>query len=109
MATKQEYALDIDAIMDWCFEEHNTAESEITNQYIWDEEQQKMFLASKEVHEVKSGGEANAKETIRYDIIKLFIADLMETDADELGFGDSVIINTLLSKKFMKPIGESEE
>jgi hypothetical protein len=33
----------------------------------------------------------------------------METEADELGFGDSVIINTLLSKKFMKPIGESEE
>lgn len=104
MALGEKYVLDIDAIVKFCFDnDGKTTDSEITEVYVADEESKNLSLASKQLREVKNG-DVTSMQTMKYDLVKLLIVDLMEMDEDELSLGDTVIMNTMMNEGFLKPI-----
>jgi hypothetical protein len=98
------YVLDIDNIINFCFKNDNTStDSEKTEMYMLDEENGDMVLASRQVREVKNGDLTNL-QTLKYDLVKNFIADLMNINENDITFGDSVIINTMINENFLKEV-----
>lgn len=100
------YILDIDNIIKFCFENDvKTGDSEITEVYMMDDENKGLTLSSKQLREVKSGDATN-KQTMKYDLIKTFLADLIEVDSENVTFGDAIIINTMLNEGLLKEIND---
>lgn len=105
MKIEGNYILDLDNIIKFCFDnDDKTNDSEITEVYVTDENSKNLTLTSKQLREVKSG-DVSSKQTVKYDLIKTFISDLMDMD-DILTFGDSIIINTMLSEGLLKQVNE---
>ena len=107
MKINDNYIFDIDNIMKFVFEEEQTTDSEITDLYVMDDESDKLTLSSKQVREVK-GGDATNKETIRYDFIKMLVLETLGIREDDLGFGDVMLINTMLSEGLIKEVNNGE-
>lgn len=104
MDIDKKYVIDIDNIIRFCFEDdEKQSDSEITEVYVSDDENQSLKLASKQLREVKSG-DASSKQTLKYDLIKTFIGDLISVDDTDLSLGDTILINTMLNEGFLKEI-----
>ena len=43
---------------------------------------------------------------MKYDLIKTFIADLVDIDSNDVTFGDAVIVNTMINEGLLKEINE---
>jgi hypothetical protein len=103
MIIDSNYSLDLDAIMEWCFDTEERGQSEITNDYAYDAETKGLTLVTKNVHEVKGGGE-NSRQTMKYDFVKTLIALLADSEEEGLTFGESIIANGLLKKRFLTEV-----
>lgn len=105
------FILDIDNIIDFVFDDENErdSDSEITETYVADDEENKIELVNKQVREVKSRKDNSSKETIKYDLIKTFLTILNESDYNESGsfsLSESIIFNTMLTKNLIKKVEE---
>lgn len=106
MVINGNYILDIDNIIKFCFEsDDKVGDSEITEVYMVDDDEKKLSLSSKQLREVKTG-DVTTKQTMKYDLIKTFIADLVDIDSNDVTFGDAVIVNTMINEGLLKEINE---
>ena len=100
--------LDIDAIMDFVFTDDGIRSNdvEITDTQIRNEDGV-LETESRVVREVKSSD--TNKQTLRYDMIKMFIEMLDNIETNEeiapLSLGQHVVINTMGTYGILKEIG----
>lgn len=97
------YYFDLDVIIDF-IEGGYDNKTEISETYVTDDETEEIFLAGKTITETK-GGDTTKDSTIRYDLMKMFLTSLLTIEAtnkDNLTFGETAIINTLLKKGIIK-------
>ena len=100
------FVLNLDAIVNFIFNDENekSGDSEITELYVMDEDKKNMSLSSKQLREVKSG-EMTSRQTMRYDMVRMFLDKIMEID-EELTFGQTVILNTMVAENLITEIKE---
>ena len=103
------YVLNMENIVEFVFERGNESDSnsEITELYVMDEDTKSMSLSTKEMREVKSK-EITSTQSIRYDMVKMLLDRLMDIDDGELTFGETVVVNTLLTEGLISEIKESD-
>lgn len=97
---------DIDKITDFVFANQNerTSDVEISENYVYDDENNKMIPATKEVKEVKVNDYTN-QNTIRYDLVKTFIEILDSVeDPKVMSLGQSITFNTMQVYELIKSI-----
>ena len=70
-----------------------------------DDDTQNLTLSTKQIREVKTSDDSN-RQTIKYDLIKIFIMGLMDMDEENATFGDVMLMNTMLSEGLIKQIDE---
>ena len=105
------YAFNISKICDFISEKTNreVVENEILDSFDFSGEGDKT-LNAKTIRELKSPG--NGQENIVYDLIKIFIIQVIafdgegEIDLYDLPFGTKMAFNTLLSEGFLVEINE---
>lgn len=106
MKIKGSYVFDVENIIKYIFDNDTVnGDSEITDLYIMDDESQNLTLSTKQVREVKSSDDSN-RQTIKYDLIKMFIMGLMEVDEENASFGDVMLMNTMLNEGLIRQIDE---
>lgn len=106
MKIKGSYVFDIENIIKYVFDNDNVnGDSEITDLYIMDDDTQNLTLSTKQIREVKTSDDSN-RQTIKYDLIKIFIMGLMDMDEENATFGDVMLMNTMLSEGLIKQIDE---
>jgi hypothetical protein len=97
---------DINKITEFVFGDPNkrNSEVEITETFVYDDEKEKMVPNVREVKEVKVG-DFTSQNTIKYDMIKMFI-DILDSieDLKVMTLGQSITLNTLESYEFIKEI-----
>ena len=102
MDIKNDFVLDLENIFKFCFDSNDkNNDSEITKLYVSDDDTKNLVLASKQLKEVKDSN-ASGKQNIKYDFVKTLVSYLFDIDGDDITFGDSVVINTLMSEGFLK-------
>ena len=102
------YILNLENIVNFVFEnDERNGDSEITELYVMDEKTKNMSLSSKQMREVKSGDASNY-QTIRYDMIKMLMDRLFDIENEELTFGETVVVNTMLTQGLITEIKENE-
>jgi hypothetical protein len=106
MKFNENLVFDIDNITDFVFGDPNdrTNDVEITETYKFDKDSQKMNLDEKQVKEVKVN-DYTGQNTIRYDLIKMFI-DILDSieDAEMMTLGQQITLNTMQSYELIKNI-----
>ena len=100
---------DLEAINNYIFgdEEERSSSVEITEVQGMNAETNEMVTVQKTIREVKESNDMTNKQTIRYDMIKLFIDMLNEpgeTDVLSLTQGQQAIMNTMLNYGLAKKI-----
>lgn len=106
------YALNVKKICDFISERSGkeVVENEILDTFDFSGESGEKSLAAKTVRELKSPG--NGQENIIYDLIKIFIIQVIAYDGDgdvdlyDLPFGTKLAFNTLLMEEFLVKIDE---
>lgn len=102
-----EYVFDIDKIVNFVFDGKQENNTEICDSYVVDEETNEMILSNRVIREVKSNG-SNNYNTIKYDLLKMFIDTLLEIEINNekgaITFGENTIINTLINNGLIKKI-----
>lgn len=101
--TKGTFIYDINKITEFVFGNgERTSDVEITENYVYDDEKDKMVPSSKEVKEVKVN-DYTAQNTIRYDLIKTFI-DILDSveDPKVMSLGQSITFNTMQAYEIIK-------
>lgn len=97
---------DIDKITDFVFGDPNkrNSEVEITENFIYDKDSEKMIPNTREVKEVKVT-DFTGQNTIKYDMVKMFI-DILDSieDLNTMSLGQSITLNTLGSYELIKEI-----
>jgi hypothetical protein len=97
---------DINKISEFVFGDPNkrNSEVEITENFIYDKDENKMIPNTREVKEVKVT-DFTGQNTIKYDMIKMFI-DILDSieDLKAMSLGQSITLNTLESYEFIKDI-----
>ena len=104
------FIFDINKICDFVFGDSNerTSDVEITENYIFDDENEKMIPATKEVKEVKVN-DYTAQNTIRYDLIKSFIEILDDVEDEKImSLGQEITFNTMQAYELIKNIKNEE-
>lgn len=108
MKFNENLVFDIDNITDFIFGDPNnrTNDVEITETYKFDRDSKRMNLDEKQVKEVKVN-DYTGQNTIRYDLIKMFI-DILDSieDADMMTLGQQITLNTMQSYELIKSIKE---
>ena len=105
------YAFDLPKICDFIAEKSGKelAETEILDSFDFSNNGERT-LKAKTVRELKSPG--NGQENIIYDVIKIFVIQVVafdgegDIDLDELPFGTKMAFNTLISEGFLVKIDE---
>lgn len=105
------YAFDLPKICDFIAEKSGKelAETEILDSFDFSNNGERT-LNAKTVRELKSPG--NGQENIIYDVIKIFVIQVVafdgegDIDLDELPFGTKMAFNTLISEGFLVKINE---
>ena len=103
------YIFDLDNITDFVFGNPNdkTNEVEITEHYAYDKESKTMLPSTREVKEVKVN-DYTGQNTIRYDMIKMFIDILNEIeDPKVMSMGQNITLNTMKAYELIKDINDS--
>ena len=101
---------DINKIMEFVFENdtNRTNDVEITETYIYDEEQDKSVLESKQVREAKLN-DYTGQNTIRYDLVKMFIDTLNGVeDMKLMTLGENITLNTMQAYELIKDIKNND-
>lgn len=102
------YIFDINKITEFVFGNPNdkTNEVEITEHFVFDEKKNKMIPNGKEVKEVKVN-DYTGQNTIRYDMIKMFI-DILDSIEDEkiMTMGQNITLNTMKAYELIKDVNE---
>lgn len=107
---KDEFIFDINKIAEFVFGTSNerTSDVEITENYVYDEEAEKMVLGAKEVKEVKVNDYSN-QNTIRYDLIKTFIEILDSVeDPNVMSLGQNITFNTMQAYELIRNIKNND-
>jgi hypothetical protein len=96
---KRAYILNIGEIIDFVFNDYadKNSDSEINEIYTIDDDTKNLSLTTKQIREVKSDEMTNC-QTVRYDLMKMLIDRLLNMDDNEITFGDTIVINTMLSE-----------
>lgn len=106
--TNTSYIFDLDNITSFIFGNPNdkTNEVEITDSFIYDRETEKMIPNTREMKEVKVN-DYTGQNTIRYDMIRMFI-DILDSidDPKVLSMGQSITLNTLKAYELIKDVNE---
>ena len=102
------YIFDLNNITNFVFGNPNdkTNEVEITEHYIYDKEEKTMLPNTREVKEVKVN-DYTGQNTIRYDMIKMFI-DILDNieDPKVMSMAQSITLNTMKAYELIKDINE---
>ena len=102
------YILNLENIIDFVFgDDERNGDSEITELYVMDEETKNMTLSTKQMREMKNGDDSNY-QTIRYDIVKMLMDRLFDIENEELTFGETVVVNTMLTQGMITEIKEND-
>jgi hypothetical protein len=100
------FIFDINKIVDFIFSNSNdrTSDVEITENFVYDDDNAKMLPTTKEVKEVKVNDNSN-QNTIKYDLIKMFIEilDAVE-DPTAMSLGQGITFNTMNAYELIKEI-----
>lgn len=104
------YIFDLDNITSFVFGNPNdkTNEVEITEHYVYDKDEKKMLPNTREVKEVKVN-DYTGQNTIRYDMIKMFI-DILDSieDPKVMSMGQNITLNTLKAYELIRDINDNE-
>jgi len=104
------FIFDINKITDFVFGNPNerTNDVEITENYIFDKNLDKMIPNTKEVKEVKVN-DYTGQNTIRYDLVKTFI-DILDAveDPNIMSLGQSITYNTMQAYELIKDIKNTD-
>ena len=102
---------DINKISEFVFgdSEKRNSEVEITENFIYDKDQDKMIPNTREVKEVKIKDDVG-KFSIRYDLIKMFI-DIMDSidDLSAVSLGQEVTLNTMEAYELIKDLKQNND
>ena len=106
--TNTPYIFDLNNITSFIFGNPNekTNEVEITDNFVYDKDSKSMIPNTREVKEVKVN-DYTGKNTIRYDMIRMFI-DILDSieDPKVLTMGQNITLNTLKAYELIKDINE---
>lgn len=104
------FIFDINKITDFVFGNPNerTNDVEITENYVFDKNLDKMVPNTKEVKEVKVN-DYTGQNTIRYDLVKTFI-DILDAveDPNIMSLGQSITYNTMQAYELIKDIKNTD-
>ena len=104
------YIFDLNNITNFVFGNPNdkTNEVEITEHYIYDKDSKTMLPNTREVKEVKVN-DYTGQNTIRYDMIKMFI-DILDSieDPKVMSMGQNITLNTLKAYELIRDINDNE-
>jgi len=94
----QSLYFDLNAINDYIFGDPDERQSavEITESQAYDENTKSLITVNKVIREVKESNDMTNKQTIRYDLVKMFIDILNDPEGIEASTGQKAIINTML-------------
>ena len=110
MKNNNTFIFDINKITDFVFGNPNdrTSDVEITENYIYDSDKDKMIPNTREVKEVKVN-DYTGQNTIRYDLVKTFI-DILDAveDPKVMSLGQQITYNTMQAYELIKDIKENE-
>lgn len=104
------FIYDLDAIKDFIFsnDEGRSSDVEITESQVKNEETGKLETETKITREVKSTD--SNRQTIRYDIIKMFMDILDNVEIDQelapLSLGQKMVLNTMGSYGLIKELND---
>lgn len=103
------YIFDLDNITNFVFGNPNdkTSEVEITEHYTYDKDAKTMLPDTREVKEVKVN-DYTGQNTIRYDMIKMFI-DILDNieDPKVMTMAQNITVNTMKAYELIKDINEA--
>lgn len=102
---------DINKMCDFIFGNPNdkTNEVEITESYTFDKEKNEMVPSTKQIKEVKVN-DYTGQNTMRYDLIKMFIEILNDIeDPKAMTLGENITLNTLEAYELIKDIKELKD
>lgn len=101
--------LNLEGIVDFIFgDDHERhCDSEITEVYVMDEDDKNMQLSTKQLREVK-GNDITPQESIRYELVKMMLDNIISIEGEEATFGNSVVINTMLAEGLITEIKEED-
>lgn len=103
-----QYIFDLNNITNFVFGNPNdkTNEVEITEHYTYDKESKTMLPNTREVKEVKVN-DYTGQNTIRYDMIKMFI-DILDNieDPKVMSMAQNITVNTMKAYELIKDINE---
>ena len=101
---------DINKISEFVFGDPNkrNSEVEITENFVYDKETDKMIPNTREVKEVKVT-DFTGQNTIKYDMIKMFI-DILDSieDPKVMSMGQNITLNTLKAYELIRDINDNE-
>lgn len=102
---------DINKISDFVFgdADKRSSEVEITENYVYDSESDKMVPNTRQVKEVKVKDDIG-QFSIRYDMIKMFI-DIMDSveDLSALTLGQEITVNTMEAYELIKELKQDND
>ena len=102
------FIFDINKITDFVFGNPNdrTSDVEITENYTYDYDKDKMIPNTREVKEVKVN-DYTGQNTIRYDMVKMFI-DILDSIEDPavMTMGQNITLNTMKAYELIKDVNE---
>lgn len=104
------YILNLENLIGFIYQGDNNDknyESELTELYVVDNENSNMSLSNKQLREIKNNDMTN-HQTIRYDMIKLLLERLLDIKEEVLTFGETVVLNTMLTEGLITEIKESD-
>ena len=109
MAKNNGIYYDLEAINNYIFndEEERSSSVEITEVQGINAETNEMVTVQKTIREVKESNDMTNKQTIRYDMVKLFIDMLNEPDEDggaTFSQGQQIIMNTMFNYGLAKKV-----
>lgn len=104
----EQYIFDLNNITNFVFGNPNdkTNEVEITEHYAYDKDSKTMLPSTREVKEVKVN-DYTGQNTIRYDMIKMFI-DILDNIEDPkiMSMAQKITVNTMKAYELIKDINE---
>lgn len=102
------YIFDINKITEFVFGNPNdkTNEVEITEHFEYDKESKTMLPSAREVKEVKVN-DYTGQNTIRYDMVKMFI-DILDSIEDDktMSMGQNITLNTMKAYELIRDLTE---
>jgi hypothetical protein len=104
------YIFDLNNITNFVFGNPNdkTNEVEITEHYTYDKDSKTMLPNTREVKEVKVN-DYTGQNTIRYDMIKMFI-DILDNieDPKVMSMAQNITLNTMKAYELIRDINDNE-